>query len=340
MNLATRIEWASRLGDHLLSDHPDWLEAKDRAFRSNPWFIPEFIELATRQIATAYLDTSNLQTWSKQASLPEAPVHPARIGLALAGNLPLVGFHDWLAVFISGHQAHLKLSSQDSVLFEYIRHVLVGWEPSLAHYIQFADRLNGLDAYIATGSDNTARYFEYYFGKYPHIIRKNRTAVAVLTGDESAEALNALSGDLYQYFGRGCRNVTHLFVPRGYDFQPLLESGESYRHLADHHKFKNNFEYQLALRILNKEFYMTNQIGLFVEQPSLYAPISVVHYSYYDRVEDVEPVFLREADRIQCRVGVGGIPFGDCQKPSLEDYADGIDTLDFLRSVVSKQALS
>ena len=333
MNLAARIQWASRLGEHLLSNQSDWLEAKDRAFRSNPWFTPEFIDLATQQIAHSFLGKNQLEAWATEAGIADDLSTNARIGLVLAGNLPLVGFHDWLCVFISGHPCHLKLSAQDSVLFTHIREQLIAWEPKLAPYLQFADRLNGLDAYIATGSDNTARYFEYYFGKYPHIIRKNRTSVAVLNGQESANDLKSLSDDLYQYFGRGCRNVTHLFVPRHYDFQSLLESGVDYQYLSEHHKFKNNYDYQLALRILNKEYYMTNQIGLFVEQPSLYAPISVIHYTYYDRIEEVESFLHQEADRIQCRVGLGGVPFGSAQKPDLRDYADGVNTLDFLRSL-------
>lgn len=333
MNLAARIQWASRLGEHLISNHPDWLEAKDRAHRSNPWFIPEFIDLATQQIAHSFLNRDLLEKWASEASIPDQGSKEARVGLVMAGNLPLVGFHDWLSVFISGHPCSLKLSTQDKVLFEYIRELLIGWDPELAQYIQLADRLNGLDAYIATGSDNTARYFEYYFGKYPHIIRKNRTSVAVLTGNESADDLKRLSDDLYQYFGRGCRNVTYLFVPRNYDFQPLLESGSDYQYLSEHHKYKNNYDYQLALRILNKEYYMTNQIGLFVEQPSLYAPISVIHYTYYDQIEELDAVFGREADRIQCRVGMGGLPIGSAQKPALNDYADGINTLEFLRSL-------
>ena len=333
MNLAARIEWASRLGEHLVSNHPNWLDAKDRAYRLNPWFIPEFIDLATHQIAHSFLEKELLEKWVNGANIPDQPAMPARIGLVLAGNLPLVGFHDWLCVFISGHHGHLKLSAQDAVLFEYIRELLVGWEPQLAPYLQVADRLNGLDAYIATGSNNTARYFEYYFGKYPHIIRKNRTSIAVLGGNETATELINLSNDLYPYFGRGCRNVTHLFVPRGYDFQPLLEAGSNYSYLSDQNKYKNNYDYQLALRILNKEYYMTNQIGLFVEQPALHAPISVIHYTYYDRIEEVETFVSQEAEQIQCRVGLGGYPFGATQKPDLGDYADGVNTLDFLRSL-------
>ena len=333
MNLAARIEWASRLGEHLVSNHPNWLDAKDRAYRLNPWFIPEFIDLATHQIAHSFLEKELLEKWGNEANIHDQPAMPARIGLVLAGNLPLVGFHDWLCVFISGHHGHLKLSAQDTVLFEYIRELLVGWEPQLAPYLQVADRLNGLDAYIATGSNNTARYFEYYFGKYPHIIRKNRTSVAVLGGNETATELINLSNDLYPYFGRGCRNVTHLFVPRDYDFQPLLEAGSNYSYLSEQNKYKNNYDYQLALRILNKEYYMTNQIGLFVEQPALHAPISVIHYTYYDRIEEVETFVSQEAEQIQCRVGLGGYPFGATQKPDLGDYADGVNTLDFLRSL-------
>lgn len=333
MNLAARIEWATRLGEHLLSDHPDWLEAREQAFQANPWFIPEFIAASTQRMARSYLQEANLKQWAESALVPEETIAPAQVGLVMAGNLPLVGFHDWLAVFISGHHAHIKRSSQDTILLEYIRTWLVHRNPNLAPYLQFADRLNGMDAYIATGSDNTSRYFDYYFGKYPHIIRKNRTSAALLTGSESADELTRLSDDLYLYFGRGCRNVTQLLVPRGYDFLPLLESAGAYRFLSDHNKYQNNFEYQLALRILNKEYYMTNQIALFVENPAPYSPISVVHYTYYDRVEEAEQRLNEAADQIQCRIGSGGLPFGAAQLPGLADYADGVNTLDFLQSL-------
>jgi len=333
MNLTERIDWAIRLGAYLQSEDPEWLQAKQRAYQSNPWFIPAFIDRSTRHLSAHYLNENELKDWTRAYGIPDSTPSPKQIGLVMASNLPLVGFHDWLCVFISGHHALLKLSSQDQVLFEHLRDRLLQWEPRLEPYIQVRERLNAADAYIATGGDNTARYFEYYFGRFPHIIRANRTSAALLTGHETPKDLIGLSDDLYSYFGRGCRNVTQLLVPRGYDFKPLLDAGSSYQHLSEHHKFKNNYEYQLALSILNKEYYMTNGIALFTERSTLYAPIGCVHYRYYDDPAEALRWLDTQQERLQCRVGWQGAPFGVCQRPKLQAYADGVDTLEFLLSL-------
>ncbi len=334
MNLTARIEWAGRLGAYMRSEEPDWLRTRQRAQDNNPWFIPAFIQQAVDHLCASFLDPEKLTAWADSESIPPTPSAPQTVGLVMAGNLPLVGFQDWLCTWMVGHPARIKLSGQDSVLFEHLAQQLARWEPRLAPYVQLAERLTGSDAFIATGSDNTARYFEYYFGRYPHLIRKNRTSVAVLTGNETPEELEGLSADMYTYFGRGCRNVTHLLVPRGYEFLPLLQAGKSFAFLSDQHKFKNNYEYQLAICILNKEYYMSNDICLFVERPGLHAPIGVVHYQYYDRPEEVEPWLQQQADQIQCRVRrTGGTPFGTTQYPSLTDYADGVNPVKFLLSL-------
>lgn len=336
MNLTARIDLASKLGAYLLSNDPGWLRVKDEACRANPWFIPAFVSLATEQIAESYLDRTALIDWTEQAGLTKINFSPQQVGLVMAGNIPLVGFHDWLCIFMSGHHARVKLSSQDNVLFPHIREKLMEWAPDSAAYLQVEDRLAGADAYIATGSDNTARYFEFYFGRYPHIIRKNRTSVAVLNGQESTDELERLCADLYTYFGRGCRNVTQLWVPRNYSFEPLLHAGKAYQYLSEHHKFKNNYDYQLALRILNKEYYMSNNISLFVEQPVPFAPIGVVHYQYYDSLELADQQIRFLLHQLQCRVGLGGIPPGAAQRPRLDDYADGVNTLQFLQELGSR----
>ncbi|MFM7671196.1 MAG: acyl-CoA reductase [Bacteroidota bacterium] len=333
MNLTERIDWAVQLGSYLRSEDPEWLEARDQAHRSNPWFIPPFIDQAIDQIASAYLDRDHLIRWAADESVPDQVENPMTVGIVMAGNLPLVGFHDWLCTFISGHHARIKLSGQDAVFFQHIQKTLIAWNSQLAPYVQLAERLTGSDAYIATGSDNTARYFEYYFGKFPHIIRKNRTSVAVLDGQESPADLEKLSEDIYTYFGRGCRNITHLLAPRNYDFQPLLQSGQAFQYLSDFHKYKNNYDYQLAICLLNKEFYMTNGIALLVERPSVFAPISMVHYSYYDNREEVDRWMHDHSDQLQCRLGSFGQPFGTVQQPALHDYADGVNTLQFLGSL-------
>jgi hypothetical protein len=333
MNLTERIRWASELGKYILSDDPDWVRAKEIAFQLNPWFTSAFIDTAVTHIGREYLDPQKLTDWANTAGIPNLHPHPQQVGLVMAGNIPLVGFHDWLSVLISGHHARIKLSSQDTHLFSHLQARMLSWTPDLAPYLQIEERLTGADAFIATGSDNTARYFEYYFGKYPHIIRKNRTSVAVLDGREEMAELNRFSEDIYLYFGRGCRNVTHLLVPEGYDFIPLLNAAQAFQPLAEHHKFKNNYDYQLALKILNKEFYMTNGILLFSEHPSLFAPIGVIHYSYYSDPLEAAQWVESKKELIQCQVGVGGYRFGTAQHPGLNEYADGVDTLAFLRDL-------
>jgi hypothetical protein len=195
-------------------------------------------------------------------------------------------------------------------------------------WIQFAERLNGCDAYIATGSNNSSRYFEYYFGKYPHIIRRNRTSVAILTGEETPEELAGLAGDVNLYFGLGCRNVTQIAVPEGYDFLPLLEAFGKYEFLADGAKYKHNYDYQLTLLILNKKYYMTNGSILLTENASPFSPISVLHYVYYQ--PGAGAALPEASEEIQCIVGRKFLAFGRAQQPGLTDYADGVDTMAFL----------
>ena len=189
--------------------------------------------------------------------------------------------------------------------------------------------LKSCDAYIATGSNNSSRYFEYYFSRYPNIIRKNRTSVSVLTGKETPEELESLADDVHLYFGLGCRNVTKIYVPRGYDFIPLLDACKKYSWMIEHHKYKNNYDYNLAIHLLNKKYYMTNGSVLLVEEPSLFSPISQLNYEFYGPEQDPVRQLAGHPD-LQCLVGQGGIPLGRSQQPRLKDYADGIDSLSFL----------
>jgi hypothetical protein len=192
--------------------------------------------------------------------------------------------------------------------------------------------IKNCDAYIATGSNNSSRYFEYYFGKYPSIIRKNRTSVAILTGKENKEDLERLADDVYQYFGLGCRNVTKIFIPRNYDFIPLLNAFKKYDYLVDHHKYKNNYDYNLAIQILNKQYYMTNGSILLIENESPLSPISQLHYEYYDDEKEVLQK-LKNDPTIQCIVSKDDIDFGGAQCPDICDYADGVDTMAFLKGL-------
>ncbi|MEI9909839.1 MAG: hypothetical protein WDO71_09315 [Bacteroidota bacterium] len=201
-------------------------------------------------------------------------------GIVMAGNIPLVGFHDLLCVFIAGHKAIIKPSSKDDTLIRHLAAKLIEWEIEVSELIQFAEMLKNCEAYIATGSNNSAGYFEYYFKKYPHIIRRNRTSVAILTGHETHDELAKLADDVYCYFGLGCRNVTKIHVPKEYDFIPLLTAFKKYDYLAEHHKYKNNYDYNLAIHLLNKKMYMSNPSLLLIEEASPFSPISQLNYEF------------------------------------------------------------
>jgi hypothetical protein len=332
MTLPYRIELLERLGQYMLGNHEAWLEAKDNACRQNPWFIPDFVEISTRAIAENFLQKDKLEQWVAAYTLPEENAAPKNVGLVMAGNIPLVGFHDLLCVFITGHQVTIKTSSKDDVLIKHLVKKLYEWEITVQNLVSFADNLKGCDAYIATGSNNTGRYFDYYFGKYPHIIRRNRTSVAVLDGNETKAELQALAGDIQLYFGLGCRNITKLYVPQRYDFIPLMEALKKYDYFFEFHKYKHNFDYQLALLIMGNKLYMNNGSVILTENAALFSPVSQINYEYYDDVDTVLAA-LQNNDDVQCIVGHGYIPFGQAQQPSLTDYADGVDTIAFLKGL-------
>jgi hypothetical protein len=329
MNLQQRIDLGKRLGEYILSADNQWTAIKERASRENGWFTPEFIDLSVQNIARIFLDPAALSAWAAQYGIPDTQSSIKNVGIVMAGNIPLVGFHDLLCVFISGHRQTIKLSSKDEVLMRHLIAQLHAWEPATESLIGIQPMLKGCDAYIATGSNNSARYFDYYFAKFPHIIRRNRTSVAILDGNETVDELALLADDVYLYFGLGCRNVTQLYVPEEYDFVPLLETFKKYNELADHNKYRNNYDYQLALLILNKSYYMTNGSIILHENASPFSPISQLHYSFYKDEQAVASSLLNNAD-IQCVVGKKWHPFGQSQQPGLTDYADGIDTMQFL----------
>lgn len=330
MNLQMRIELMSTLGEYILTSDPEWLETKYRASLLNPWFTSEFIDLAVKNMANQFLDTQKLSEWTSSYDLEN--IQPKRVGIVMAGNIPLVGFHDLLAVFISGHKAAIKASSKDEILIKHLVKKLKEWNNEVTELISFEDMLKGYDAYIATGSNNSARYFEYYFSKYPNIIRRNRTSVAVLDGNETTEDLEMLADDVHLYFGMGCRNVTKIFVPKDYDFIPLLDVFKKYNYFKDHNKYKNNYDYNLALHILNGKFYMTNESIILLENSSLFSPISQLNYEFFTSKNSVLGQ-LKTLNELQCIVGHDHIPFGQAQNPSLTDYADDINTLNFLTNL-------
>jgi len=332
MNIAEKEAALVRLGQYLAGDSPEWVAVKDRAYIANGWFIPAFIDKALDNICQYFLEPARLKEWLQAYPAAAQPRTPAKIGIVSAGNIPLVGFHDWLCGFISGHQVKLKLSGKDEVLMRHILQKMEEWYPEIAGQTEVLDILKDCNAYIATGSNNSARYFNYYFAKYPHIIRHNRTSAAVLTGEETPAELDALADDIMLYFGLGCRNVTKIFVPQGYDFQPLLEALNKYSYLMDHHKYKNNYDYNLALLLLNNSPYLTNGTVLLHEAESLFSPLSVLHYGYYTDKQALAAE-LGQNEVLQCLVGKDFTPFGYAQQPSLKDYADGVDTMAFMLGI-------
>jgi hypothetical protein len=335
MKLHNRIKLLGQLGKYISGDDIDWQTTKEKAFHTNKWFTPEFIDLAVNNIVRNYLDNEKLQLLAQQYGIPEIQQNPKQVGLVLAGNIPLVGFHDVLCVFLTGHFARIKLSSKDDVLLKHILKKLFEWDPELNKYLKAEDLLKGCDEYIATGSNNSSRYFEFYFRNYPHIIRRNRTSVAILSESENEEQLSKLADDVHQYFGLGCRNVTKLFVPANYNFELLLKCFSKYNYLTHHHKYKNNYDYRLAVHLLNKHYYLTNGSIILIEDASSFSPISELHFEYYIDIEQVKQSLINNND-VQCIISEPATPFGVAQCPGLNDFADGVDTLQFLNKL-SKQ---
>jgi hypothetical protein len=327
MNLQARIKGFVTLG-HQLSDANNALlfEAKSAAYQQNAWFLPEFIDQAIQQISEQFLQQTALETWTAGYPSISDQATQLKVGIVMAGNIPLVGFHDLLSTLIAGHTAVVKRSSKDQVLMDFIIASLIKINPAFEAQILVQEQLKNCDAYIATGGNTAGNYFEYYFGKFPHIIRKNKTSIAILDGTETLAELAALADDCMLYYGMGCRNVTQIWVPEGYDFIPFLNALKKYNYLLDQHKYKHNYDYQLALLMMGKKLYMDSGGVLMSENSSPFAAISQIHYQHYPLGNS--PAF--NMDEIQCVVGKSQLPFGSLQKPLLGQYADGVDSLAFL----------
>lgn len=338
--LAERIRLMVRLGHYFSENNENWQNVKDRAERMNGWFTQPFIELAVKNITDEFLNEDKLKAWlALYPNIQNDSSDTKTIGVVMAGNIPLVGFHDFLCSYLSGYNVKLKLSSKDMVLWEHIIQILGEWDADFASHVSISEMLKDCDAYIATGSNNSARYFEQYFKRFPHIIRRNRTSVAVLDGTETLEELNALASDVCTYYGLGCRNVTKIFVPENYNFENLLPLFDRYKSHRDHNKYCNNYDFQLAIFLLNKVMYMTNGSVLLVPNESPFAAISVLHYEVYNNKKELIST-LKENQDLQCITAksselksdemTGIKAFGENQTPLLADYADGVDTMKFL----------
>lgn len=328
MKLVKRAEVLVRLGQWLQQNDSDWNRAKKSASQHNKWFTEDFIDHRTNVLTDNFLDKKKLNDWIKYYHIDDN-ISPRKLGIVMPGNIPLAGFHDFLCCFISGHHSHIKLSGKDEILFKKLVSKMAELDPETRKYISLQNMLSGCDAYITSGSNNTSRYFEYYFGKYPSVIRKNKTSVAVLTGRETDGQLEKLADDVFVYFGLGCRSVTQIYVPKDYDFPRLLKLFNRYSYLRDHTGFGNNYDYHLALLIMNDQKYMSNSCVIMVEGNYLFSPIGELYYSFYeDKKHLLES--LRTNESIQCIVSEGEIGFGESQNTGLYDYSDGIDIMQFL----------
>ncbi|GAB3015641.1 acyl-CoA reductase [Spirosoma pulveris] len=344
MILSERLHTFVALGDFLRSAdaQPELTEIVQQAYYKNNWFTPENSKNALSAIANEFLTTDKLSAWVNQYDLDStigSGQHVHAVGVVMAGNIPAVGFHDLLCVLMSGHKLMAKLSSQDFALIHYLIQKLKEINPQFSDLIEEADRLNAAEAYIATGSNNTARYFEYYFAKKPHIIRKNRTSVGLLMGEETEDEFLKLGHDISDYYGLGCRNVSTILVPEAYDFTPLLRTLEPQVSIyLNNHKYQNNYDYNKSIYLINAVPHLDNGYLLLTENDALVSPISVLYFQTYKTQDDASAWLSKHANQIQVVASAqgwypGSVPFGNTQRPGLSDYADGVDTMKFLKEL-------
>ena len=335
MTLKERIKAFSDLGSYL-SDPNNAAEIElwaDKASHQNNWFTMVNTQKSIKAIADYYLNPELLSQWTGLYDILDVPVTVKSVGVIMAGNIPAVGFHDLLTVVLSGHACVVKLSSQDSFLMTILIEKILEINPNLE--IRIADKLNEVDALIATGSDNSARYFAYYFKSKPHIIRKNRTSVGILNGQESEQDFLRLGVDITDYYGLGCRNISKLYVPENYDFTKFYDSIEPLGDIFYHNKYKNNYDYNKSIYLVNMVSHFDNGFMMLTQNENLVSPISVVFYEEYKDVKDLKAKIMANHDKIQVIASMESwfeksLNFGDAQKPKLWDYADGVDTMAFL----------
>ncbi|PRD48262.1 acyl-CoA reductase [Sphingobacterium haloxyli] len=333
MTQKQRIEAFVALGELLSSNHEKIGRMLQQASIKNPWYTTENTKKQL-QALSSNLTFEKLMQWI--APYPDIQTDQT-VGLILAGNIPLVGFHDILSVLMAGFNAQVKCSSDDAGLTTFVFNELIEIEPAFAEKIQFVDRLQQYDLVIATGSNNSSRYFDYYFGKKPHIIRKNRNSLAILTGTESSDQLKALGFDIFDYFGLGCRSVSKIYIPRGYNFNSFFEAIEDFSAVKEHYKYMNNYDYNKAIYLINGDKHLDNGFILLKEDARLASPLATVFYEEYNQTHEIIAQLEAKANQIQCVVTEATIQtsiptflLGGSQCPSLTDYADGVNVLEFL----------
>lgn len=341
MNIKNQVLGLTRLSDYIkdfLAKNPADYNENDQDFElllrkseiENPWFTAGNQKFAFKQWADL-LTEENINNWLKEYSISKIS---KKVGLIMAGNIPLVGLHDVISTVLSNHIPVIKLSSKDKYMIPFL---LKKWKEFSENDVEyeFVERLENFDAVIATGSNNTARYLEYYFKNYLHIIRKNRTSIAVLKGDETPEELQLLAKDIFQYFGLGCRNVTRLLIPQDFLIDRLFENFLDYQEIINHNKYANNYEYNRAVYLLNQEKFWDNNFVMLKEDDKLFSPLSVINFSRYSSLDEVKNFISENEENIQCVVakdelGLDSVKLGDAQNPGLDTYADNVDTMKFL----------
>jgi len=339
MNLEDRISAFVNLGKKLRglihSGDFELLETINHQHFKNAWFTPENVRFALYAIAES-LDKELIEKWLSKYPELINETEPETIGIIMAGNIPLVGFHDFMCSLITGNRVIVKTSSKDSELIVYIAKILCEMNSGFDKMINFTQNsLSGFDAVIATGSNNTSRYFEYYFGKYPSIIRKNRNSIAVIDGSESEQELQELGRDIFSYFGLGCRNVSKIYIPEGYALNNLIDNWNGYSNVVYNSKYANNYDFYKAVFLVNKDKFLDTGYLLLKEETAISSPVSVLYYEYYNSKSELETNIETYKDNIQCVVSKTDVPFGKSQNPNLWDYSDGIDTIDFLLKIKS-----
>lgn len=325
-----------KLSEFLDQPSPEFTHIIESAPNHNAWFTLEEVKKALSALK-GMLNQTALEKWFEDIIVADAP---KRIGLILAGNIPLVGFHDVISVLATGNTALIKLSSSDDRLLPALLKELVSFEPLLTDRIVYIERLKDFDAIIATGSNNTSRYFDYYFGKGPNIIRKNRNSIAVLDGKETEEEIRLLGHDIFDYFGLGCRNVSKIYLPEGYEIEKFFKPLEPFHPINNHFKYNNNYDYNKSIYLVNLIQHFDNGFLLLKEDKGLSSPLSVVYFEYYADLDELSAALAAEKENIQCVVthtpiepGTGTVAFGDSQHPRLWDYADNVDTIAFLNQL-------
>lgn len=336
MNNNIDIESYAQLGSDILSWGEDYQRMSNLAFAENGWFTENEIQRALTNIAEHFLSKNALTNWSNQYVF-EPSSNSATVGLIFSGNLPAVGFHDLLCGLFSPHHLKIKLSTKDKVILPFLVNKLIAFGADISERIEWVERLSDFDAVIATGGENASKVFKEYFHKVPNIIRGHRNSLAILDGAESEESLKNLGHDLFDFFGLGCRNVSKIFVPEGYDWRPALKIWEThFSHVSDHHKYRNNYDYNLALYLLNKREHLLSQNLVLVPDSSMHSRIACCHFEEYSNLEDVKTFISMNSNHIQCVISeiamsdLDRVEFGKGQTPGLFDYADHIDVMTFL----------